>query len=101
MYMLLESSLTSVSFFSFFSLSHSAIKENKNASEIVKTVNLLITSLSTDFLWDYMTKCFEDSFRCLCCQTIVLLLKMPLKSYLCKIMKFTEAFKFWKGYNTC
>ncbi|XP_069641247.1 LOW QUALITY PROTEIN: protein DOP1B [Haliaeetus albicilla] len=41
----------------------SAIKENKNASEIVKTVNLLITSLSTDFLWDYMTKCFEDCFR--------------------------------------
>uniref|UniRef100_A0A8C4UEE6 DOP1 leucine zipper like protein B n=1 Tax=Falco tinnunculus TaxID=100819 RepID=A0A8C4UEE6_FALTI len=36
---------------------------NKNASEIVKTVNLLITSLSTDFLWDYMTKCFEDCFR--------------------------------------
>ncbi|XP_063303507.1 protein dopey-2 [Pelobates fuscus] len=41
----------------------SAIKENKNASEIVKTVNLLITSLSTDFLWDYMTVCFEDCFR--------------------------------------
>ncbi|XP_041343706.1 protein dopey-2 [Pyrgilauda ruficollis] len=41
----------------------SAIKENKNASEIVKTVNLLITSLSTDFLWDYLTKCFEDCFR--------------------------------------
>ncbi|XP_053561140.1 protein dopey-2 [Bombina bombina] len=41
----------------------SAIKENKNASEIVKTVNLLITSLSTDFLWDYMTTCFEDCFR--------------------------------------
>nr|XP_033803673.1 protein dopey-2 isoform X2 [Geotrypetes seraphini] len=41
----------------------SAIKENKNASEIVKTVNLLITSLSVDFLWDYMTRCFEDCFR--------------------------------------
>ncbi|KAM3934613.1 protein DOP1B [Leptodactylus fuscus] len=41
----------------------SAIKENKNASEIVKTVNLLITSLSSDFLWDYMTLCFEHSFR--------------------------------------
>ncbi|XP_019380560.1 PREDICTED: protein dopey-2 isoform X3 [Gavialis gangeticus] len=41
----------------------SSIKENKNASEIVKTVNLLITSLSTDFLWDYMTRCFEDCFR--------------------------------------
>ncbi|KAF6384613.1 DOP1 leucine zipper like protein B [Rhinolophus ferrumequinum] len=41
----------------------SAMKTNRNASEIVKTVNLLITSLSTDFLWDYMMKCFEDCFR--------------------------------------
>ncbi|XP_076975226.1 protein DOP1B isoform X2 [Tamandua tetradactyla] len=41
----------------------STIRENKNASEIVKTVNLLITSLSTDFLWDYLTRCFEDCFR--------------------------------------
>ncbi|KAM5281512.1 protein DOP1B isoform 2-T2 [Ctenodactylus gundi] len=41
----------------------SAIKENRNASEIVKTVNLLISSLSTDFLWDYMTRCFEECFR--------------------------------------
>ncbi|XP_008057256.1 protein dopey-2 [Carlito syrichta] len=41
----------------------STIKENRNASEIVKTVNLLITSLSTDFLWDYMTRCFEQCFR--------------------------------------
>ncbi|XP_058920069.1 protein dopey-2 isoform X2 [Kogia breviceps] len=41
----------------------STIKENRNASELVKTVNLLITSLSTDFLWDYMTRCFEDCFR--------------------------------------
>ncbi|KAM8976987.1 protein DOP1B [Pelodytes ibericus] len=41
----------------------SAIKENKIASEIAKTVNLLITSLSSDFLWDYMTMCFEDCFR--------------------------------------
>ncbi|KAM3837699.1 protein DOP1B isoform 2-T2 [Vipera latastei] len=38
----------------------SAIKENKNASEIVKTANVLITSLNTDFLWDYMTSCIED-----------------------------------------
>ncbi|XP_060054660.1 protein dopey-2 [Erinaceus europaeus] len=36
----------------------STIKENKHASEIVKTVNLLLTSLSADFLWDYMTRCF-------------------------------------------
>uniref|UniRef100_A0A2K6FAM5 DOP1 leucine zipper like protein B n=1 Tax=Propithecus coquereli TaxID=379532 RepID=A0A2K6FAM5_PROCO len=43
----------------------STIKENRNASEIVKTVNLLITSLSTDFLWDYMMRCFEECFSCL------------------------------------
>ncbi|KAM5336639.1 protein DOP1B isoform 2-T2 [Glossophaga mutica] len=41
----------------------SAIKENRNASEVVKTVNLLITSLSSDFLWNYMTRCFEGCFR--------------------------------------
>ncbi|XP_051840799.1 protein dopey-2 [Antechinus flavipes] len=41
----------------------SAIKENKYASEIVKTVNFLITSLNSDFIWDYMTRCFEDCFR--------------------------------------
>ncbi|XP_036896509.1 protein dopey-2 isoform X1 [Sturnira hondurensis] len=41
----------------------STIKENRNASEVVKTVNLLITSLSSDFLWDYMTRCFEGCFR--------------------------------------
>ncbi|XP_062956774.1 protein dopey-2 isoform X2 [Cynocephalus volans] len=41
----------------------SIIKENRNASEIIKTVNLLITSLSTDFLWDYMMRCFEECFR--------------------------------------
>ncbi|XP_066563105.1 protein dopey-2 [Amia ocellicauda] len=37
----------------------SIIKENKNASEIIKTVNMLINSLSSDYLWDYMTRCFE------------------------------------------
>ncbi|XP_069492220.1 protein DOP1B isoform X2 [Ambystoma mexicanum] len=41
----------------------SSIKENKTASEIIKTANMLITALSTEFLWDYMTRCFEDSFR--------------------------------------
>ncbi|XP_063080542.1 protein dopey-2 isoform X3 [Cavia porcellus] len=45
------------------SLLNSTIKENKNASEIVKTVNLLISSLSADFLWDYMTRRFEECFR--------------------------------------
>lgn len=41
----------------------SSIKENRQASEIVKTVNLLLTSLSPDFLWDYMTRCFQDALR--------------------------------------
>ncbi|XP_029420732.1 protein dopey-2 isoform X3 [Nannospalax galili] len=41
----------------------STIKENRNASEIVKTVNLLVSALSTDFLWDYMARCFEECFR--------------------------------------
>lgn len=41
----------------------STIKENRNASEIVKTVNLLVSALSTDFLWDYMARCFEVCFR--------------------------------------
>ncbi|XP_060226745.1 protein dopey-2 isoform X2 [Meriones unguiculatus] len=41
----------------------STIKENRHASEIVKTVNLLVSSLSTDFLWDYMARRFEACFR--------------------------------------
>ncbi|KAJ8246681.1 hypothetical protein GJAV_G00254230 [Gymnothorax javanicus] len=44
----------------------SKIKENKNASEIIKTVNMLISSLSTEYLWDYMTRCFQS---CLSAQT--------------------------------
>ncbi|GAB1300448.1 Protein dopey-2 [Apodemus speciosus] len=40
----------------------STIKENRHASEIVKTVNLLVSSLSSDFLWDYMARCFEECF---------------------------------------
>uniref|UniRef100_A0A8C3L0J9 DOP1 leucine zipper like protein B n=1 Tax=Chrysolophus pictus TaxID=9089 RepID=A0A8C3L0J9_CHRPC len=70
----------------------SAIKENKNASEIVKTVNVLITSLSTDFLWDYMTKCFEDCFRYLCYLKIEhpSSPKMVHNSFLCKIIKILD-----------
>ncbi|XP_043927484.1 protein dopey-2 [Protopterus annectens] len=44
-------------------LLNSKIKENKNASEIIKTANVLISSLSTEYLWDYMTRCFEDCLR--------------------------------------
>uniref|UniRef100_A0A8B9G7Q4 DOP1 leucine zipper like protein B n=1 Tax=Amazona collaria TaxID=241587 RepID=A0A8B9G7Q4_9PSIT len=69
----------------------SAIKENKNASEIVKTVNLLITSLSTDFLWDYMTKCFEECFRNKSTQTRYPLENIstpPTISELCTLLVF-------------
>ncbi|XP_038657508.1 protein dopey-2 isoform X2 [Scyliorhinus canicula] len=45
------------------SLLISKMKENKNASEVIKTVNVLISSLSTDYLWDYLTKHFEDCIR--------------------------------------
>uniref|UniRef100_A0A673XE69 DOP1 leucine zipper like protein B n=1 Tax=Salmo trutta TaxID=8032 RepID=A0A673XE69_SALTR len=38
----------------------SKIKENKNASEIIKTVNMLVSSINSDFLWDYMTCHFSD-----------------------------------------
>ncbi|XP_078088895.1 protein DOP1B isoform X2 [Mustelus asterias] len=41
----------------------SKMKENKNASEVIKTVNVLISSLSTDYLWDYLTQLFEDRVR--------------------------------------
>lgn len=45
------------------SSAHSTIKDNRHASEIVKTVNLLVSSLSSDFLWDYMARRFEECFR--------------------------------------
>ncbi|KAG8450171.1 hypothetical protein GDO86_002706 [Hymenochirus boettgeri] len=68
----------------------SAIKENKNASEIVKTVNLLISSLSTDFLWDYVTVCFEDSFRKKGCDTPSdkYLGRCPAVTEICKLLVF-------------
>ncbi|XP_049585021.1 protein dopey-2 isoform X2 [Syngnathus scovelli] len=39
----------------------SMIKENKNASEIIKTMNMLVSSMNSDYLWDYMTECFCKS----------------------------------------
>uniref|UniRef100_A0A8C8LMY9 Dopey N-terminal domain-containing protein n=1 Tax=Oncorhynchus tshawytscha TaxID=74940 RepID=A0A8C8LMY9_ONCTS len=41
-------------------LGEDKIKENKNASEIIKTVNMLVSSMNSDFLWDYMTCHFSD-----------------------------------------
>ncbi|XP_068602895.1 protein dopey-2 [Brachionichthys hirsutus] len=39
----------------------SQIKENKNASEIIKTVNMLVSALDSEYLWDYMTRRFCTS----------------------------------------
>ncbi|KAI5621394.1 protein dopey-2, partial [Silurus asotus] len=36
----------------------SKIKENKHISEIIKTVNMLVGAMSSEYLWDYMTKRF-------------------------------------------
>uniref|UniRef100_A0A3P9AY55 DOP1 leucine zipper like protein B n=1 Tax=Maylandia zebra TaxID=106582 RepID=A0A3P9AY55_9CICH len=38
----------------------SKIKENKNASEIIKTVNMLVSSMNSEYLWEYMTRRFCD-----------------------------------------
>ncbi|XP_058248197.1 protein dopey-2 isoform X2 [Hemibagrus wyckioides] len=37
----------------------SKIKENKNVSEIIKTVNMFVGAMSSEYLWDYMTKRFH------------------------------------------
>uniref|UniRef100_UPI00398E95F6 protein DOP1B n=1 Tax=Pristiophorus japonicus TaxID=55135 RepID=UPI00398E95F6 len=84
------------------SLLISKMKENKNASEVIKTVNVLISSLSTDYLWDYLTRLFEDTIRKrsqpmshtveegpsappsiqeLCCLLVFLLEVIPLELY--------------------
>ncbi|XP_076602592.1 protein DOP1B isoform X1 [Chaetodon auriga] len=39
----------------------SKIKENKNASEIIKTVNMLVSSMNSEYLWEYMTRRFCTS----------------------------------------
>ncbi|KAK2904895.1 hypothetical protein Q8A67_006694 [Cirrhinus molitorella] len=38
---------------------NSKIKENKNSSEIIKTVNMLVGAMSSNYLWDYMTRHFQ------------------------------------------
>uniref|UniRef100_A0AAR2L0S7 Dopey N-terminal domain-containing protein n=1 Tax=Pygocentrus nattereri TaxID=42514 RepID=A0AAR2L0S7_PYGNA len=49
-----------------FSLSgnqlNSKIKENKNASEIIKTVNMLVGAISSEYLWNYVTDHFQTSW---------------------------------------
>ncbi|XP_060944174.1 protein dopey-2 isoform X2 [Limanda limanda] len=41
----------------------SKIKENKNASEIIKAVNMLVSSMNSEYLWEYMTRRFCTSLR--------------------------------------
>uniref|UniRef100_A0A672SYC2 DOP1 leucine zipper like protein B n=1 Tax=Sinocyclocheilus grahami TaxID=75366 RepID=A0A672SYC2_SINGR len=42
---------------------NSKIKENKNSSEIIKTVNMLVSAMSSNYLWDYMTRHFQICLR--------------------------------------
>ena len=44
-------------------LLNSKIKENKNASEIIKTMNMLVSSMNSEYLWEYMTRRFCTSLR--------------------------------------
>ncbi|XP_028447069.1 protein dopey-2 [Perca flavescens] len=37
------------------------IKENKNASEIIKTMNMLVSSMNSEYLWEYMMRRFCTS----------------------------------------
>ncbi|XP_061925067.1 protein dopey-2 isoform X1 [Entelurus aequoreus] len=39
----------------------SMIKANKNASEIIKTMNMLVSSMNSEYLWEYMTQRFCTS----------------------------------------
>ncbi|KAM6934941.1 protein DOP1B [Xenentodon cancila] len=39
----------------------SKVKENKSASEIIKTVNMLVSSMESEYLWEYMTQRFCTS----------------------------------------
>ncbi|XP_074550319.1 protein DOP1B [Halichoeres trimaculatus] len=36
----------------------SKIKEHKNASEVIKTMNMLVSSMNSEYLWEYMTRRF-------------------------------------------
>lgn len=47
----------------FFLSLNSKIKENKNASEIIKAVNMLVSSVNSEYLWEYMTRRFCTSLR--------------------------------------
>ncbi|XP_047456858.1 protein dopey-2 [Mugil cephalus] len=39
----------------------SKIKEDKNTSEIIKTMNMLVSSMNSEYLWEYMTRLFCTS----------------------------------------
>lgn len=71
----------------------SKIKENKNASELIKTVNMFISSLSSEYLWDYMARCFEASLSMESPQDLLVPFAnnwslVPSVSELCKLIMF-------------
>lgn len=55
-----------------FFVFYSKIKENKNASEIIKSVNMLVSSMNSEYLWEYMTRRFCTSLRYMCGRDIIL-----------------------------
>uniref|UniRef100_A0A3Q3EVP2 DOP1 leucine zipper like protein B n=1 Tax=Labrus bergylta TaxID=56723 RepID=A0A3Q3EVP2_9LABR len=40
------------------------VKENKNASEVIKSMNMLVSSMNSEYLWEYMTRRFCTQDRC-------------------------------------
>uniref|UniRef100_A0A3B4A3Z7 Uncharacterized protein n=1 Tax=Periophthalmus magnuspinnatus TaxID=409849 RepID=A0A3B4A3Z7_9GOBI len=58
------------------------IKENKNASEIIKTMNMLISTMNSEYLWEHMTQRFCTALSSVTemCQLIIFLLDIiPLE----------------------
>uniref|UniRef100_A0A8C1JB24 DOP1 leucine zipper like protein B n=1 Tax=Cyprinus carpio TaxID=7962 RepID=A0A8C1JB24_CYPCA len=56
---LINTTMNAVSDCSLSTYLCSKIKENKNSSEIIKTVNMLVSAMSSNYLWDYMTRHFQ------------------------------------------
>ncbi|MBN3274071.1 DOP2 protein, partial [Polyodon spathula] len=71
----------------------SKIKENKNATELIKTVNMFFSSLSSEYLWDYMARCFEATLSMERPQDLLIPFVnnwslVPSVSELCKLIMF-------------
>uniref|UniRef100_A0A3Q2PRF8 DOP1 leucine zipper like protein B n=1 Tax=Fundulus heteroclitus TaxID=8078 RepID=A0A3Q2PRF8_FUNHE len=57
-----EENVAKVFYFVLSSI-NSKIKDNKNATEIIKTMNMLVSSMNSEYLWEYMTEHFCTSLR--------------------------------------